>query len=765
MKEKEILEQLTLKEKISLLHGDGYWKTREIDRVGLKAVNLSDGPHGLRHQSNEADNLGLNKSDKATCFPTASALGATFDEELIGEMAIALAEECKDQNVNVILGPGINIKRSPLCGRNFEYFSEDPYLTGILASSYVTEIQKNGVGVSLKHFACNSQEMNRLISNSVVDLATLNEIYLKAFEMVVKNAKPWTIMHSYNLVNNEYAGESNYLLTKKLRHDWKFDGLVMSDWGAFSDHIKGYKNGQDLEMPGVDKSKDKRYIKLIKKGLITEEEINRPVLETIKLSLKAQEGEKIKLPCDYDKHTLLAQKIAENAMVLLKNDNECLPLSKKEKVMFVGDFAYKSRYQGGGSSNINPYKLDSLKDALEESDADYELFKGYNTDSDDIDEMLENEVLNEANNFDKVVLVVGLPDSYESEGYDRRHLNFPPNQLHLIDSVTKVHKNVALLVMCGSPVEMPFINNVSSILLAYLSGCQTGHAAYNLLYGINNPSGHLAETFPLHLEDNPIKVFPQKQRDVLYEEGQYIGYRYYEMAQKKVLFPFGHGLSYTSFKLSDFDYSPNTKTLTLNIKNIGKYNGKEVIQLYFLHKENDRKYIELKLFKKIELKVGESKKVQFELKNDLFTQYSLKDDQFIEYTGDVEVLIGTSCRDIVHSFIVKHKGQIQYILPEVKPILPTFESYQYNKKGKYNVNSTPDDIRTCALGRFLYKILLKVARKIVKDDPSLSLMIDSLINESPMRFLTMASSVSREQVEGIVDILNGHFFRGLGKLL
>ncbi|MCF0118068.1 MAG: glycoside hydrolase family 3 C-terminal domain-containing protein, partial [Bacilli bacterium] len=502
-------------------------------------------------------------------------------------------------------------------------------------------------------------------------------------------------------------------------------------------------------------------------GALTENDVDRAVSELLKLEERCVKGRDNIMKCSYFENAKLAQQIAENSMVLLKNENNILPLDKKDKVLFVGQLVETSRYQGGGSSNINTFRLDSMFGSLSDGHFNFDYLQGYKTNSSEVDEELERSVLNSVPHYENVVLVVGLPDSYESEGYDRLHMNLPPNQLHLIDEVCKIHKNVIIVLQCGSPVEMPFIGNIKGLLLSYLGGCSAGHATVNILYGLANPSGHLAETFPLRLEDNPIKTYPESNLNVYYREGQYIGYRYYEMAQKKVLFPFGYGLSYSSFAYEKCRFESNTNTIKLIVKNESFMDGAQVIQVYFMHRQNDRRYIELKAFEKVFLKTGESKEISFVLKNDFFTQYDAISRKFVEYTGEVEVLVGTSCRDFFFNFNHKHEGEMNYLLPEYEIKFDELKENRPNVKKHYTINSTPEDIRTCAFGRFLYKILMKIAKKFTKSNPDLAKAVESLAGESPLRFLVIASNgkFSMKQVEGLVDLLNGHFFKGLGKIL
>lgn len=666
----EILKQMTLEEKASLCSGADSWHTEAIERLGLPAVMLSDGPHGLRKQDETTYQIGPDESIKAVCFPTASAMACSFDRELIYKVGTALGEECQSEDINVLLGPGINMKRSPLCGRNFEYYSEDPYLAGELGAAFVNGVQSQGAGTSLKHFAANNQEWRRMSISSEIDERTLREIYLAAFENVVKKAQPWTIMCSYNRINGTYSCENGWLLNKVLRDEWGFNGLVMTDWGAMNNRIEAIKAGLDLEMPSSHGETDKLIVAAVKNGTLKEEVLDKAVRRVLELADKSVTNKK-QNTYNKEEHHSLVKNTAINSAVLLKN-NGILPLSGNEKIAIIGKFADVPRIQGGGSSHINCFKTESALEALGDK-YNYTYSQGYNTDNDKTDNALLEEAVKNAASADVAVIFAGLPDSFESEGFDRTHLDMPQCQNHLIEEICKVQKNTVIVLHNGSPVLMPWLGKAGAVLEMYLAGQASGAAAADLLFGRANPSGKLAETFPLRLEDNPSYLdFPGSRDKVHYREGIFIGYRYYDKRNMDVLFPFGHGLSYTTFRYSNISIEkdgvitnscPVTFKLCdtdkikiyVDITNTGKIAGAEIVQLYiknFIGLEN-RPEKELKNFDKVFLEPGETKTVCMELDFRSFAYYNeaLK-DWFVE-SGTYGILIGASSRDIRCSADIK----------------------------------------------------------------------------------------------------------------
>lgn len=648
-----ILREMTLEEKAALCSGEDFWHTKAVERLDIPSVMVSDGPHGLRKMADGADNP--NCSIEAVCFPSACAAACSFDRELLTEMGKALGEECQAENVSTLLGPGCNIKRSPLCGRNFEYFSEDPYLASQLAAAHIRGVQSKGVGTSLKHFAANNQENRRMSVSAEIDERTLHEIYLAAFETAVKESEPWTVMCSYNKINGEYVSQNKYILTDVLRNKWGYKGLVMSDWGAVDSRPDGIRAGLDLEMPGSMGKNDKYIIKAVEDGELSEDDLDvcvRRILEFIRKSLDS----KTDMVWDKERHHKLAEEISVRSAVLLKNENETLPLSVNEKIAFIGEFAEKPRYQGGGSSHIKSYKTVSALEAVKDV-CDVVYAKGFSSSEDKTDEALIKEAVAAAQSADKTVVFAGLPEVFESEGYDRTHMRLPDSQLTLINELCKTTDNIIIVLHGGSPVELPFSENVKAILNMYLGGQAVGAAAIRLLFGKDSPCGKLAETFPVKLEDNPSYLnFPGEGDSVKYAEGIFVGYRYYEKKKMPVRYPFGHGLSYTEFEYSDITVSSyeldeikNTElTVGVTVKNTGGYDAYETVQLYVapVNPSVIRPVKELAGFEKVFLKAGESRRLIFRLNRRAFSYYSDKIHDFYAETGEYDILLGASSADI-----------------------------------------------------------------------------------------------------------------------
>ena len=653
----KIISELTLEEKAGLCSGADWWHTKPINRLGVPSVMVSDGPHGLRKQSEKQENLQEEQVIKAVCFPTASALACSFDPELIYKVGEALGDECQAEGVATLLGPGINMKRSPLCGRNFEYFSEDPYLAGQIGTGFVNGVQSKKVGTSLKHFAANNQEYRRFSISSEVDERTLREIYLAAFETVVKNAQPWTIMCSYNCINGTYSSENDWLLNKVLRDEWGFKGLVMSDWGAVNNRVKGVAAGLDLEMPSSKGYTDRQLVKAVKEGELSEEVLDKACTRILQLVERFEENRADKPVFDKELHHELARKVEGECAVLLKNEG-VLPLTKEQKVVFIGGYAKNPRYQGGGSSHINSFKVTSACDS-----SDNEFCLGFDVEQIEVDEDLLKEAVDAASKAEVAVIFAGLPNSYESEGFDRKHLDMPPCQNALIEAVAKVQPNTVVVLHNGSPIVMPWADRVKGILEMYLGGQAVGGATVDILYGSVNPSGKLAESFPLRLEDNPSYLnFPGSKEKVHYHEGVFIGYRYYDKKKMEVRYPFGYGLSYTSFEYSNLfvKKQENKVQVQVTVKNTGKYFGKEIVQLY-VHQENcdlERPEKELKNFTKIALLPGEVTTVTMELDERAFAYYDVNRASWSVDTDTFEILIGKSSRDIVLSDKIKITGNV-----------------------------------------------------------------------------------------------------------
>lgn len=570
-----ILKKMTLEDKIALCSGASFWETKKYENYGIPALFMCDGPHGLRKQEREggADMLGVNESRKATCFPAEVTTGGSWDNDLLYEIGKAIGEEARDQKVGLVLGPGANLKRNPLCGRNFEYFSEDPYLAGDLAANFIKGLQSQGIGSSLKHFAVNSQELSRFNSDSILDDRTLRELYLTAFERAVKEGHPATLMCSYPKLNGVHCSDNEMLLTDILRKEWGFEGLVVTDWGAMNDRIEGFRAGCDLNMPGGSDYMEKEVLAAVQSGNLPEEKVDCCARRVLELVFKAEEALKKQGTCDYDYHHEIARKAAEHGAVLLKNDDGILPLKKTDNIAVIGAMAQSMRYQGAGSSHINPYKLSQPLDYLKEA----VYAQGCDNRGDTNDNLLQ-EAIRVAKSVDIPIVFAGLPDRFESEGFDREDMKMPEGHMRMIEAVADANPNTVVVLLCGCVVECPWAEQVKAILYMGLPGQAGGEAIANLLYGAVNPSGKLTESWPYRYEDVPSSEIYDQTKDALYEEGIYVGYRYYEKAGLKVRFPFGYGMSYTSFDYSDFIYEDNQVSIT--ITNTGDFYGGEVVQLY-----------------------------------------------------------------------------------------------------------------------------------------------------------------------------------------
>lgn len=652
---KGIISKMTLEEKAGLCSGSDMWHTKAVERLGVPDIMVSDGPHGLRKQGGSTDNLGIHESIKAVCFPAGCAAAASFDRELITTMGEALGDECQAEDIAVILGPAVNIKRSPLCGRNFEYYSEDPYLAGEIAKSHIKGVQSKNVGTSIKHFLANSQETRRLTSSSEIDERTIREIYLPAFETAVKEQQPWTVMCSYNRINGVFASENKRYLTDILRDEWGFQGFTVSDWGAVNDRPAGLAAGLDLEMPAAkDNFNDKRIIAAVRDGSLPEEVVDKACERILRIVEKYTENRSKGAVFDKEAHHALARAIAAECIVLLKNEDGILPLSEKEKVAVIGAFAQVPRYQGGGSSHINSFKVEGALEFMEKL-GNVTFSKGFEAESDLPDEELIARAAAAASAADKAVIFAGLPDSFESEGFDRRHMRLPACQNELIMRVCEVQPNTVVVLHNGSPVEMPWLGKVKAVVEAYLGGQAVGGAEADILYGKANPCGKLAETFPEKLEDNPsyLSYFGEKDK-VEYREGIFVGYRYYDKKKMKVLFPFGHGLSYTEFEYSQPELSRSEMTdkeelkVSVKVKNVGKTAGKEVVQLYVAPPSDEviRPVRELKGFEKIYLEPGEVKEVTFTLGKRAFSYWDCQLGDWRAPDGKYLIQLGSSSRDI-----------------------------------------------------------------------------------------------------------------------
>lgn len=648
---KELISQMTLEEKAGMCSGLDFWHLKGVERLGIPSVMVSDGPHGLRKQDEQADHLGINDSIKAVCFPPAVLSACSFDRDLMHEFGDAIGKEAQANDLSVVLGPAVNIKRSPLCGRNFEYYSEDPYLAGETAAAFINGVQKHHVGTSIKHFAANNQEYNRMSCSSDADERTLREIYFPAFETAVKKSQPYTVMCSYNQINGTFASENPWLLTDVLRGDWGFKGYVMSDWGAVNDRVAGLKAGLDLEMPSSNGVYDKEIVAAVRDGSLDEtilDEACERILNIIFEYTEHREKQEFTLDADHE----LAKKIAAESMVLLKNDS-ILPIKDTEKIAFIGEFAKKPRFQGGGSSHINSFRVSNVLDVVSEN-ANITYAKGFPANADIYDEALAKEAVEAAKAADKVVIFAGLPDSFESEGYDRAHMRLPDCQNRLIDEILAVQPETIIVLHNGSPVEMPWLSRVKGLLEAYLGGQAVGEAVADILYGKCCPCGKLAETIPYKLSDNPSYLSFGDGENVTYQEGIFVGYRYYDAKEMPVAFPFGYGLSYTSYAYSNLRIDKpeitenDTVTVSVDVTNTGDIEGKEIVQLYVrdLTGAARRPLRELKGYEKVSLKPSETKTVNFVLDYRSFAWYHTGIKDWYAASGDYEILIGASSRDM-----------------------------------------------------------------------------------------------------------------------
>lgn len=803
-KAKELVLQMTLEEKIGLCSGKDCWSLKSIERLNLESISMMDGPHGLRKQIGVTDNLGIGESVPSVCFPTASAIACSFDCDLVYNVGKAIGEECNQEGVSVILGPGVNMKRSPLCGRNFEYYSEDPVLSGKLAASMIKGVQSTGTGTSLKHFAVNNQEKNRMTINAVVDERALREIYLKAFEIAIKESNPYMVMCSYNKLNSKYCSENEYLLKEILRKEWGFNGAVVSDWGAVHDRTLGIKAGLDIEMPGNNGFNDAKIIKSVKSGFLSEYELNKTACRVTELILKCMLNKKDDFHYDYIMHHELAVKAAQQSIVLLKNDNDILPAKTNQKVAVIGEFAKKIRFQGAGSSKINPIKIENPWDALINKNIDVTYASGYSLKLAKQEknilsrkDILINEACEVARDKDIVFIFAGLPEGYESEGFDRSNMRLPDEQNELIEKVSNCNSNVVVILVGGAPIELPWINDIKGLFLAYLGGEGVGKAIVNLLFGDEVPCGKLAETWPIHLKDTPCyNYFPGGRLTSEYRESIYIGYRYYEKAEKEVLFTFGFGLSYVKFKYSDLKLNNNIYSLgesikiDFNITNCGSMSAREIAFIFvshksckvFLHKK------ELKDFTKIYLNANETKNVSIKLDiNSLCYYNTLIKDWDVE-NGEYKIMICSSSKDCLleKSIYINSNNKAQPDLAKKVPIYYNLAKNDFKVDNKsfealygktlpisdskptrpYTLNNTLVDIRHTFIGKFINIYADKIIKKIAKSEQGQEGMMSATIKEMP--FFALVSSgediISESMMNGIIDMLNGHYIKGLKQI-
>ena len=737
---------MTLEEKAGMCSGLDFWHLKEVEHLGIPKVMVSDGPHGLRKQDEKGDHLGINDSIKAVCFPPAVLSACSFDRGLMEEMGKAIGREAQANDVSVVLGPAVNIKRSPLCGRNFEYYSEDPYLAGEIAAAFVKGVQSQHVGTSIKHFAANNQEYRRMSSSSEVDERTLREIYFPAFETAVKKAQPYTFMCSYNQINGTFASENKWLLTDVLRGEWGFKGYVMSDWGAVNDRVKGLEAGLELEMPASGGDNDSMIVKAVKDGALEEKILDQAVERILRIIFEYADHRK---PQEFtmEKDHEEAQHIAEESMVLLKNENHILPLKTSEKAAFIGGFARNPRFQGDGSSHINCFKTTNVLDSVP-CDAQVVYAEGFPADRDFYDKALADEAVKAAAEADKAVIFAGLPESFESEGYDRSHMRLPECQNRLITEILKVQPNTVIVLHNGSPVEMPWLGEIKGLLETYLGGQAGGAAAANILYGKINPSGKLAETMPLKLSDNPSYLNFGGGEKVEYREGIFVGYRYYDTKEMDVAFPFGYGLSYTTFAYSNLKLSMENPTekdtvmVSADITNTGKSAGKEVVQLYIrdLTGSAIRPEKELKGFEKVFLEPGETKTVTMELNKRSFAWYNTELHDWFAASGDYEILVGASSRDIRLTETL-HLNSSQRLPMHV------------------HMNTTLGDLlrnpeTAEAAKKLIQKYLSGEAGSEAASEAVSEEMTMAMTDSMPLRALMGFAGVSRKELDSVIEKLN-----------
>ena len=794
----KLIEELTVEEKASLLSGHKSWFTNQISRLNIPKIMMTDGPHGLRKKREDGKAVlnGLGDSEIATCFPPAVTSASSWNKELLFQMGETLGKECNHYDVHVILGPAMNIKRNPLCGRNFEYFSEDPLVSGVMATALTKGIESRNVGTSLKHYACNNNEANRYFGNSVIDDRTYREIYLRGYERVVKEAKPKTVMCAYNRVNGEYASEHKELLTDILRNEWGFDGLVMSDWGAVNDRVKGVIAGLDLEMPGDVTHNRQVIVDAYKNGTLPKEALDKAVRNVLNLVYSSLEYEKCDI--DFEAHSIISKNVSLDSAVLLKNEENILPLNKNSKFLVIGELFEKMRYQGAGSSLIRPYKVVSPMDAFNSNEIDYKYVKGYKVLDFEPNEKLHKEALSIANEYDTILFFGGLSELAESEGLDRKTLSLPGNQVKLLEELTNLGKKIVFVMYGGSPVIIPGYENINGILNMYLPGQEGGNATVDLLFGNVSPSGRLAETWPLDVEDVPFNNEFTKTDNDLYKEGLFIGYRYFDSFNKNVRFPFGYGLSYSTFKYEDFKaYKEQDKLIVrVNVTNTGSIKAKEVVEIFI--KAPASKIIkpvhELRGFTKVEVEPGKTVEAVVSIDiNDLKIYYN---NEWVLESGIYTVQLCKNANVVLLEKEIELKSK-DVIIPNDFEYTLYSDYYRFinmtdeefstvskkeftniEHKKPYNLN-TPINQYKSFWGRKIYKLMLFVCNRVYKkalkskEDEHKETRVKNayftvnMLKTLSIRSLSYASEgmMSHRMALGIVDIANGKPLRGLWKLI
>ncbi len=788
MKYEALIKQLTLEEKAALLGGKGEWDSRDIPRLNIPSMIMSDGPHGVRRQAGAGDHLGLNASLPATCFPTAATMANSWDEQLGEEVGRVLGEEAKTLGVHILLGPGMNIKRSPLCGRNFEYFSEDPHLAGKMAASYVRGIQSQGVFSCIKHFAVNSQEERRMAMNAVVDERTLREIYLTGFEIAIADSHPGSLMTSYNQVNGEYANESMHLIHDILRGEWGYDGFVVSDWGGANDHVAAVKAGADLEMPAPGLGSARELVEAVKNGSLQEKDLDERVdelLDAVFTTTKAAKDAPQQF--DVEGHHALARKAAANCAVLLKNEDAVLPLKPGVSAVVIGDFAFEPRYQGAGSSMVNTTKLETIEQLIQEEDSLVVggMCRGYRRNGEP-DPALLDEAKQAAKDADVVLYFFGLDEMSESEGLDRTHMRIPQVQIDVLHAIASVNPNVIGILSAGSSIEMEWEGSLKAILHGYLTGQAGAGAILDLLTGRANPSGKLAETYPLRYEDTPsAPYYPAKERNSEYREGIFVGYRYFDTVGMKVRYPFGYGLSYTTFAYSDLKVAADGVTFTL--ENTGTRAGAEIAQLYVGMKDSKvfRAKRELKGFAKVCLEPGEKKTVHIPFDQRTFRFWNRAQNRWAVEGGTYEIYVGASIADLPLEGSIEVAGETIPALYDAAAIAPYLCGDVSNvpdaayaellgyaiPDGRWGHVLTPNDAicqlqnAKSGLARLVYRQLKKKKDKADQSGkPDLNILF---IYNMPLRAISKMTGgmVDSHMVDGMTDLVNGHFFKGVGKVI
>lgn len=791
-----IVSSLTTLEKASLLAGATHWKTSALEAHGVSSVVFSDGPHGLRKQEKGEDHLGIHESVPATCFPTASALACSFDEALAEEVGAAIGEEARDQGIDVVLGPGVNMKRSPLCGRNFEYFSEDPYVSGALGAAMVRGIQSRGAGACVKHLAGNNQEHARMVGDSVIDERALREIYLAPFERVVRDAEPWAVMTGYNRLNGIYCSQHPWLLRDVLRSEWGFEGAVVSDWGAMSESAASVAAGLDICMPGPRADHARAAEDAVLSGELSSDALDEAAYHVLDLERKARQGRKAPFECDYARHAEVAYRAACGSAVLLENDG-ILPLDDAAKVAVIGSFALLPRYQGAGSSKIDPVHLDDPWSAFLDAGADVGYARGYDAASGDSSEELLEEAAALAARSDVAVVFAGLPDRFESEGFDRKLMVMPKGHVELIERVCAANPRTVVVLQGGSPMEMPWRSRPAAILLMYLSGCRGGHAAVDILFGRVNPSGKLAETWPVHLQDTALgRSFPDTDREVLYRESIYVGYRYFDAAGVEPAYPFGFGRSYTSFSYADpvVSFVEGGMEASCTVENTGACEGAETVQLYVEAPERTTfgEVRRLAAFSKVRLAPGERTRVRMRIDERAFRFWDSREHRWRVDEGCYGILFCASSRDArLTCEVVLGAGDGRSPFP-VEPARPcaceraALAPYYEVAPGGFSDAAfaalfgtvlplrrpvrpfTPDspvsDLGTTFLGRQAFRIVdFLMARQAKRMSDDVKAMMNEIAADMPLRSFTSAG-IPFGVVEGLVDVLNGHWAAGLAKV-